>query len=722
MSTVQLKIGGMSCASCASNIEKSISSIEGVSKASVNFATESASFEVNSENLIETVEENIHSLGYTVNKNNAANENLKEVDFVKFLISFSLSIILFLFAMGPLMHYPDHLNNWRIQGLLALPIWLWIGISFQKSVLHFFRTGQSNMNTLIGLGTSAAFLYSAFITLFNELSNELGLTQSVYFEAVGFIISFVFLGQFFEKKAKKKAKEALDALLRMGAKKATLIVDGQEKVVDISDVEIGDILRVRPGEKIAVDGLIVKGSSSVDESMISGEPLPVFKVEGENLFAATINNEGVLDYRATKIGKDTFLAHIVNFVETAQNSKPEIQRYADKVSSIFVPIVIGISLVTFLAWFFFGPEPKWGVSLSNLIAVLVIACPCALGLATPTAVVVATGKASQKGLLIGGGEVIEKATKIDAIIFDKTGTLTIGRPKVISFQSLNNDEEVLSDVASIEAFSEHPISKAIVGHAKNLGTSLKEPDLFEIVAGKGIKAEIDNKEYIIGSKKLLEENAVQINLNFENHEEIGTLVYIAQNNNHIAQIVIGDEVKPQAKEVVSHLHELDIETWLITGDNEIVAKSVASDLGIKHVVANALPMDKLDYVKKLQAQGLKVCMLGDGVNDAPALSLADLSMAMGTGTDVAMNASDVTIIGGDLSKVVNFLELSKKTMRVIKENLFLSMVYNTLLIPIAAGILYPINGWLLPPVLASVAMGLSSISVVMNSLRIRKFI
>lgn len=722
MSTVQLKIGGMSCASCASNIEKSIAKIPGVSEVSVNFATESGSFEVSSENVLEAIEENILSLGYSINKENTHSENFKEEDFIKFLISFFLSIILFLFAMGPLMHYPDHLTNWRIQGFLALPIWLWIGISFQKSVLHFLKTGQSNMNTLIGLGTSAAFIYSAFITIFNKLSVELGLTQTVYFEAVGFIISFVFLGQFFEKKAKRKAKEALDALLRMGAKKATIIFDGIEKSVDISEVEIGNIVRVRPGEKVAVDGVIIKGSSSVDESMISGEPLPVFKVEGDTLFAATINNEGVLDYRATKIGKDTFLAHIVQFVESAQNSKPEIQRYADRISSIFVPIVIVISLITFFAWFFLGPEPRWGVSLSNLIAVLVIACPCALGLATPTAVVVATGKASQKGLLIGGGEVIEKATKIDAIIFDKTGTLTIGKPKVIYYSSHDNDKEVLSDIASIESFSEHPISKAIVGYVVDLEIALQEPDLFEIVAGKGIKAEINNKEYVIGSKKLLEENGIAINNDFSNSDIIGTKVYVAKGKKHIAELVIGDEIKEQAKDVVSHLHELGIETWLITGDNEIVANSVAKKLGIKHVVGNALPMDKLEYVKKLQADGKKVCMLGDGVNDAPALSLSDLSMAMGTGTDVAMNASDVTIISGDLSKVVTFLELSRKTMRVIKENLFLSMVYNTLLIPVAAGVLYPINGWLLPPVLASVAMGLSSISVVSNSLRIRKFI
>lgn len=722
MSQLQLKIGGMSCASCASNIEKSIKAISGVEKASVNFATESAAIEISSEDIAKIVEENITSLGYSVLKEGSENKVVQENDFLKFIISFALSVILFLFAMGPLMHYPSHHVNWWIQLVLALPIWLWIGVSFQKSVFHFFKTGQSNMNTLIGLGTSSAFLYSAFVTIFNDFSIKHGLTQTVYFEAVGFIISFVFLGQFFEKKAKKKAKEALDALLKLGAKKATIIKDGKEVVVDISDVVIGDIIRVRPGEKIAVDGVVTKGTSSIDESMISGEPLPVYKNEGDSVFAATINNEGVMEYRATKVGSDTFLSHIVQFVENAQNSKPSIQRYADRISSIFVPIVIIISILTFVLWFFLGPEPKWGLSISNLIAVLVIACPCALGLATPTAVVVATGKASQRGLLIGGGEVIEKATKVDAIIFDKTGTLTVGKPSVIEFKAIVDDELILNHVASIEAFSEHPISKAIVKFAQDKNHDLVEPDLFEIVAGKGIKASIGNDDYVIGSKKLLIENNISVDENALHSNKVGTKVLVARNQKMIASFTIGDEIKLEAKDVMTHLHSLGVETWLITGDNEFVAHDVAKNLGIDNVIANALPMDKLEYVKKLQGQGKKVCMLGDGVNDAPALSLADLSMAMGTGTDVAMNASDVTIIGGDLSKVVSFLVLSNKTMRVIKENLLLSMIYNSLLIPIAAGLLYPINGQLLPPVLASVAMGLSSISVVTNSLRIRKFI
>ena len=515
--------------------------------------------------------------------------------------------------------------------------------------------------------------------------------------------------------------EALNSLFELSSKNASLIIDGELKEVRIEDVNVGDVLRVKPGEKFPVDGKITKGESSVNESMISGEPIPVSKKIGDKVFTGTINEDSVIDYRATKVGNDTFLSQIITFVEQAQNSKPEIQKYADKISAIFTPTVIVISIVTFFSWFFFGPEPVWGNSVSNLIAVLVIACPCALGLATPTAVVVATGRASLKGLLIGGGDIIEKAIGIDTIIFDKTGTITEGKPSVIEVILKDDNDDVFNEAASIEQFSEHPLSKAIVKYSKEKSMSLQEPDSFEIIKGKGLKAEINGKNYLIGNEKLLNENGVSLESSLE-VKKIGSFVFIARDNKHVGSIVIGDKIKATSKSTIENFKKRGIETWMITGDNEIVAKSVSNELGIDHFVANALPLDKSTKLENLQSEGKVVAMVGDGVNDAPALAKANLSMAMGTGTDVAINASDVTIVKGDLAKALEFIELSEGTMKIIKQNLFLSMIYNSLLIPIAAGALVIFSGPMMPPVLASVAMALSSISVVSNSLRIKNLI
>lgn len=724
METLALKIEGMSCASCASSIEKSISKIDGVLTCSVNYATEKGYFELKNESLVETIQNEIVNLGYSFQEGDESsnNANGKDENLRKFLISIVLSIALFIFAMWPLMNWPDQRTNWFIQLILATPVWLWIGSRFQKSALNFFLTGKSNMNTLIGIGTTAAYVYSLFITVFHDLSIDLGLTQKVHFEAVGFIISFVFLGQYFEDKAKKKTKEALNSLFKLSSKKA-FVKRGDEFIeVDITKVQVNETIRVKPGEKFPVDGKITKGESNIDESMITGEPIPVSKKKGDSLFAGTINGESVIEYTATKVGGDTFLSQIVKFVETAQSSKPQIQRYADKISSVFTPTVLVISVITFIMWFFFGPEPVWGNAISNFIAVLVIACPCALGLATPTAVVVATGRASLKGLLIGGGEVIEKAQNIDAIIFDKTGTLTEGRPSVIDYVCTNNHDKILFDVASIEQFSEHPLSKAILNfYQEESDGPLDEPDLFEVIKGKGLVADLNDDEYVIGNMSLMNDHKLDIPSALSS-QHIGSTVYVAKNKEVIALFVIGDQIKKQALDSITKIKDMGIQTWMITGDNEAVAQDVASKLGIDHFMANVLPLDKSTAVESLQSKGLKVAMVGDGINDAPALSKADLSLAMGTGTDVAINAADVTIVHGDISKALDFIILSTKTMKVIKENLFLSMIYNTLLIPIAAGVLYLFGGPLMPPVLASVAMALSSISVVSNSLRIRKFI
>lgn len=723
METISLKIQGMSCASCASSIEKEVASIKGVETSSVNYAVETGRFEISDSDVKEEILKKISALGYSANQDENQNEEENKIDdnFKKFVISIILALSIFALAMWPLKNWPSKNINWYLQFILCIPIWGWVGLKFQRSLLTFIKSGKSNMNTLIGLGTSAAFFYSSFITLFTEVSLNIGLTQKVYFEAVGFIISFVFLGQFFEEKAKRKTKEALNSLFELSSKNASLLIDGEVKEVRIEDVNVGDVLRVKPGEKFPVDGKITKGESSVDESMISGEPIPVSKKIGDKVFTGTINEDSVIDYRATKVGNDTFLSQIITFVEQAQNSKPEIQKYADKISAIFTPTVIVISLVTFFSWFFFGPEPVWGNSVSNLIAVLVIACPCALGLATPTAVVVATGRASLKGLLIGGGDIIEKAVGIDTIIFDKTGTITEGKPSVIEVILKDDNDEILNEVASIEQFSEHPLSKAIVKYSKEENMSLQEPDSFEIIKGKGLKAEINGKNYLIGNEKLLNENGISLENSLE-VKKIGSFVFIAQDNEHVGSIVIGDKIKSTSKSTIEKLKKRGIETWMITGDNEIIAESVSNDLGIDHFVANALPLEKSTQLEKLQSEGKVVAMVGDGVNDAPALAKANLSMAMGTGTDVAINASDVTIVKGDLAKALEFIELSEGTMKIIKQNLFLSMIYNSLLIPVAAGVLVIFGGPMMPPVLASVAMALSSISVVSNSLRIKNLI
>ncbi|WP_372651560.1 heavy metal translocating P-type ATPase [Halobacteriovorax sp.] len=718
---LNVKIKGMSCASCVSSIENEVSKLYGVTKVSVNLATEGASFHILNEDIQRSVTDKIKELGYEVSPEDSENSE-SDKGIKLFWISFILSIFLFSLEMGPLKSVFSIKINYILQFILAFPIWIFIGRKFQSALLVFFRTGRSNMNTLIGLGTSSAFLYSTFITFFNDQSISWGLTQKVYFEAVGFIISFVFLGNYFEEKAKKKSKDALNSLLQLSAKKALVLKGEEYKEVDISEVSLGDVIRVLPGGKFPVDGKVMKGSSAVDESMLSGEPLPVIKNAGDKVFGGTINGDSFIEFNATKVGSDTFLSHIVAFVESAQNNKPEIQRYADRISSYFTPAVLIFALLTLTFWLVFGKENLWGNAVSNFIAVLVIACPCALGLATPTAVVVATGRASLKGQLIGGGEVLEKACNIDAIVFDKTGTLTEGKPQVINYSLLNGNDydSVLADVASIERLSEHPLAKAVINYSIENGLELSEPDFFEIHKGMGIEADISGSSYVIGNKKILD----KFNVDLIDHGSafVGSYIYIAKNGIYIGKLIVGDKIKSNGKSMIQNLRARGIETWLITGDNEVVGNAVREELGLDHIRANTLPIEKAKIIEEIQKSNLRVAMVGDGINDAPALAKADLSIAMGTGTDIAISTSDVTIVNGDIEKVISFLDLAEGTMNVIKQNLFLSLIYNSLLIPVAAGVLVIFDGPMMPPVLASVAMGLSSISVVLNSLRIRTLV
>lgn len=718
---LNLKIEGMTCASCALNIEKAMDKVEGVESSMVNFATESGTFKVDENIKVEDLIKEISKQGYSAHTKDTQITGRSET-LRKPVIAMILALVVFYFAMGPGKNQLTRQTNWYLQMILITPVFFWIGHRFQKAVLIFFKSGSSTMNTLVGFGTAAAYYYSSFITLFPSTAKILGMNMHVYFEAVGFIIAFVYLGKFFEEKAKKKAKSELDNLLRISTKTARIKRGDEFVEVPLEEVKKNDILQVKPGEKISVDGKVIEGQSDVDESMLSGEPLPVSKQKGSQVFAGTINGLSVITFKAQKVGSETMLAGIINFVETAQQNKAPIQLMADRISSYFVPVVLVISVLTFCGWFFFGPEPLWGNALSSMIAVLVIACPCALGLATPTAVVVSTGVASKKGMLIGGGDIIEKGDGVDTIIFDKTGTLTYGKPfvKEISLLCENvSEDSFLYEVASIESFSEHPLSKAILSYAKENGVTPGFPESFEVVSGKGIKAKFSGNDFLIGSSRYLNENQVHI---IEESNQTGSHVYVSKNGVVQGLIIVDDKIKEQSKPTIAKLLKDKVTPWLISGDNKQTVEAVARELDIPKYVGNCLPVDKAKYVEELKNKGHKVAMIGDGINDAPALAKADLSIAMGTGTDVAMDASDVVIMDGDISKVDDFVRLSRKTMSIIKQNLFLSFVYNTLLIPLAAGVFYPIFNWTFPPVLASVAMGLSSISVVLNSLRINGYL
>ncbi len=702
----------MTCSACALSIEKEIGNLKGVEGSHVNFAAEIAHFEYKEPITPDDIISKIKMLGYGASVESL--DRSKSTEIYQFVFSFILALMIFVLAMGPLVGWPTRSYNFMIQFFLCLPIYFWIGKDFQLAVLTFFRTAHSNMNTLIGLGTSAAFIYSTFITFFMETAKSVGLTEKVYFEAVGFIISFVYLGKFFEKLAKKKANDAMEELLKLESGTALVLKDGKEYHTDIREIQVGDLIRVKPGEKVIVDGKIVSGQSHIDESSITGEPVPVSKSIGDKVLAGTLNGESTFDMKANKIGKNTFLHKVIEYVENAQGSKPPIQKMADQISSYFVPFVITFSILTFLTWVFMGPEPKWGNAISNMISVLVIACPCALGLATPTAILVATGNASKKGILIAGGEVIEKGVKVDSIIFDKTGTLTKGRPQVVS---TDLDDKILSDVASLENFSEHPLAQAVVNFAKEKGLEIRDPERFKIIGGRGIEGEINGQNYIIGNRTFFNEKSIPISDNSTNDS---TEILVSSSGKYLGRLLLDDQIKDGVKDVITSLKQKGIEIWLLSGDKKETVEKVANHLGIEHFKGEVSPVDKAKTIEQLQAQGKKVAMMGDGINDAPALSKADLSLAMGAGTDLAKASSDVTLLSGDIGHVLTFMRISSKTLKIIKENLFLSFIYNVLCIPLAAGVYFILSGKLFPPALASLAMGLSSISVVLNSLRLKK--
>jgi Cu+-exporting ATPase len=735
---ITIAIGGMTCAACVNRIEKGLRKIEGVTEAQVNLATERATVlyypeKVGTSEFRKTVED----LGYEVrgfeeeaSADREAEARSREIRLQKrkFGVSAVLSAAIFFGSMPEWFPWwPKVLQDHLTLFLLTTPVQFWAGWQFYRGFWLALKHRTSDMNTLIAVGTSAAYIYSTVITFFPKLFRAGGLDLGVYFDTSAMIITLILLGKLLEAIAKGQTSSAIKRLMGLQAKTARVVRNGQEIDIPVEEVRKGDGVIVRPGEKIAVDGMVREGWSAVDESMLTGESIPVEKHAGDPVMGGTINKTGSFQFEATKVGKETALAQIIRLVEEAQGSKAPIQRLADRVASVFVPTVISIALLTFAVWMIFGPRPAFTLALLNFVAVLIIACPCALGLATPTAIMVGTGRGAENGILIKGGESLETIHRVNSILFDKTGTLTQGKPSVTDIVAGDKfkEEQVLRWAASAEKGSEHPLGEAIVRAAEEKGLGLSPVEGFEAIPGQGIKAQIDGEPILLGNLRLMEEKGIDLSGLRGEMERLAsegkTPMVVARNHSAVGVVAVADTLKPHSREAVEALQRMGLEVIMITGDNERTGKAMAGQMGIKRVLAEVLPWEKSRQVKKLQEEGKVVAMVGDGINDAPALAQADVGIAIGTGTDVAMESSDITLITGDLRAVVTAIQLSKRTIRTIRQNLFWAFIYNVLGIPIAAGILYPFWGILLNPMIASAAMAMSSVSVVSNSLRLRRF-
>lgn len=720
---------GMTCASCASSAESIVTFQEGVVNASVNFATGNLTVEY-LPNMTDAskLQKAVQSIGYDLlieneTKQQETLEALHAQKFQKLKNKTTWAIILSLPVVVIGMFFMDIPYANQIMWLFSTPVVLWLGKDFFINAWKQAKHRSANMDTLVALSTGIAYLFSVFNMLFEDFWHQRGLHAHVYFEAAAVIIAFILLGKLLEEKAKGNTSTAIKKL--MGLQPKTVIIiqpDGTEKQIAIEEVNAGDVILVKPGEKIAVDGMVVSGSSYVDESMLSGEPVPVLKKESEKVFAGTINQKGSFRFEAVKVGKETMLAQIIKMVQDAQGSKAPVQKLVDKIAGIFVPVVIGIAILTFVLWLILGGDNGWVQGLLAAVTVLVIACPCALGLATPTAIMVGVGKGAENGILIKDAESLELAKKVTAIVLDKTGTITEGRPQVTGIQWLNNDDTAQTILLSIEKQSEHPLAEAVVKHLEDVSTVALS--LFDSITGKGAKANYNNETYFVGNKKLLAENNIVIASPLQKQaDEWGsqskTVIWFSDSKQALSVIAISDKIKETSVEAIKEIQEMGIELYMLTGDNEATAKAIAQQTGIGHYKAEVMPQHKADFIKELQQQGKVVAMVGDGINDSTALATADVSIAMGKGSDIAMDVAKMTIISSDLTKIPQAIRLSKQTVATIKQNLFWAFIYNLIGIPIAAGILYPINGFLLNPMIAGAAMALSSVSVVTNSLRLK---
>ncbi len=745
-STIAIPIGGMTCAACSQRVEKVLNRLDGVVSASVNLATEKATVTYEPQKIRQSaIKAAIEKAGYQpleIAKTDAAEEDrLRKqkairLQWIKFIVAAAFGLPLLYIAMAPMISFvrlpfPAWLKPMRypliyglVQIALVIPI-IAVGHRFYTVGFKALWQRSPNMDSLIAIGTTAAVIYSVY-NVFQIVKGYYMAVDALYFETAGVIIALIMLGKTLEAVSKGKTSEAIKKLMGLAPKTAIILHDGEEKEISIDEVEIGDILIVKPGAKIPVDGTVLSGHTAIDESMLTGESMPVDKKVGDAVYAASLNTNGSIQFRAEKIGSDTALAQIIKLVEDAQGSKAPIAQMADIVSGYFVPIVVAIALVAGLAWLIgTGGDVKF--SLTIFISVLVIACPCALGLATPTAIMVGTGKGAENGILIKGGEALETAHKVDTIVFDKTGTITEGKPTVTDVLPADgfSEEALMRVTASAEMGSEHPLGQAIVQGAQEKGLELMQVADFEALTGRGIRAKINGQTILAGNRKLMEEQGVALGAFEAEADRLAgegkTPMYVAADNSLTGIVAVADVVKPSSRRAIERLHKMGIQVAMITGDNKKTAGAIAKQVGIDRVLADVLPQDKAGEVKKLQAEGRKVAMVGDGINDAPALAQADVGIAIGSGTDVAMESADIVLMRSDLMDVSAAIELSKKTIRNIKQNLFWAFGYNSIGIPIAAGLLYLFGGPLLNPIFAAAAMSLSSVSVVTNALRLKGF-
>lgn len=739
MDRTTLQIGGMSCAACVRRVENILKSVDGVIAADVNLASSRVSLTWDPSNPLDLlkIRDALDDAGYdylgVVDQDSADRaEKLRDSEIrdlkLKLVVGACLSVLVHLVAMLPMLSQVGHSGFLYIailQMALTTPVVFWVGDRFLIGAFKALRQKTSDMNTLVAIGSMSAYLYSVVATFMPGFFTDGHAMPHLYFDGSSMIVTLIILGRFLEARAKSRTSQAIKKLAGLRPRSATVIRNGSTEEIPVELLRVGDIILVKPGEKIPTDGVVVSGDSAIDESMLTGESMPVNKGVNDEVFGATLNKSGSFTFRASRIGTETALSQIIKMVEDAQGSKAPIQRLADRISSVFVPVVISVAVVTFAVWYFLVPEPSFPMALLNFVSVLIIACPCAMGLATPTAVMVGTGAGAEKGILIKGGEILEKAYQLNTILFDKTGTLTRGTPQVTNIiaGSGNDVEKVLQAAASIEARSEHPLAKAIMIEARDRSIEAGDVEQFKAVSGRGAKARSKGVDLCVGAAAFMEYEGINID---ELRSEAGveaelgrTCVFVAADGKLVGLISISDTPRDEAREAIIELKSMGLKVGMITGDNRQTAKATADLIGLDYVLSEVLPGAKADEIRRLQSERRVVAMVGDGINDAPALSAADVGIAIGAGADIAMEASDITLMKSDVRLVASAIKLSLKTMRVIRQNLFWAFFYNVIGIPIAAGVLYPSFGILLNPVFAAAAMALSSVSVVTNSLRLR---
>ena len=739
MKTEVAPVRGMHCVACVGRVERALTGLPGVERATVNLATEQATVSFDPERTsFDALQAAVATAGYelvppqpdqapgaALDTEQSARDAEQRYEKIKFIVGAVLSVPVLLGGMSHILPWvPAALRNPWLLLILTTPVQFWVGWQFHRGFLHDLRYRQASMSTLVSVGTSAAYFFSVAVTLWPHVFPAHGVT---YYDVSAVVITLVVLGRWLEARARGRTSEAIRRLVSLAPRTARVVRAGAEVDVPTAEVRVGNFVRIRPGERIPVDGVVTEGTSTIDESMLTGESLPVEKSSESKVYAGTVNRTGSFIFRAAKVGRETALARIVALVAEAQGSRAPIQRLADRVAAIFVPIVLGIAGLTFLAWWLFGPEPAGLFALTNAVAVLVIACPCAMGLATPTAIMVATGRGAERGILVRSAAALELLERVDAVVFDKTGTLTVGRPVVTDVIALplTSEEDVVALAAAAEQGSEHPLGEAIVASAKERGLALPPITAFTTVPGQGIDARAPDGRVLLGNRTLMDARGVDVSALVPRTQALAaegkTAVYLALGGRALGLLAVADVLKPEAPDAVAALKRRGLEVIVLTGDARPTAEAVARRAGVEKVLAEVLPEGKAREITGLKGQGQRVAMVGDGINDAPALAQADVGIAMGSGTDVAIEAADVTLVRGDLRGVVGAIDLSRRTISVIRQNLVWAFGYNVVLIPVAAGVLYPLWGVLLSPILAGVAMAFSSVSVVTNSLRLKRW-